>query len=202
MEMIIDRLADELGEEDAVLLEQHIAECRACAAEERRLGRLLQASVPREEWPEDSGLENRLASALQGLAAAAPVSAAINAKRLPVPHRIVHWLRHFLKPVGRPVPAYAVLSLTLVGITAGFWIGQASIPDNMAGLNQGPAWVVPNDLPQGDTRGGRPETQRGGAEQHFAQATLAYWPIDSVTQFAQTPRDAISLAVAFQPDSL
>jgi len=59
-EMIIDRLADELNEEDSILLEQHLAECEACRREEQMVACLFESACPTEEWPIDVRMEDAL----------------------------------------------------------------------------------------------------------------------------------------------
>ncbi|MBU1701127.1 MAG: zf-HC2 domain-containing protein [Candidatus Eisenbacteria bacterium] len=202
-DLIIDRLADELGEEDAVLLEQHLADCADCTKEEQRLSRLLHAVLPREEWPEKSAIEDRLAAVLRQRTAAWAPAASAPAGSSALRRRISQGAQQFLLLFRQPMPIYAVFSLVLLAVTTGFWIGHASVPDGSAELYREPVWLSPEDLPPSEQGRGMPvavpTAERDG---NNAGLALVHWPMDSETRFSQTPTDAISLDIAFQPDSL
>ncbi|MBD3236439.1 MAG: hypothetical protein GF330_07035 [Candidatus Eisenbacteria bacterium] len=105
---IIDRIADELPEREAIELEQHLADCADCAAEAQRLERLLEATAPREEWIADARIEDRLLRHMRS-----------NRAR---PSLLVRWRAAWL----RPLPAYSLIVLGVIAIAGGFWLGQLS----------------------------------------------------------------------------
>lgn len=144
-EKLIDRLAGELSEEDTIQLEQHLAECSDCAEEERRLKHLLLSTVPREEWLADTAMEDRLVVELhrqrQGRArgqAEREHGSSADATR---------WTQRALPGfLRRPLPAYAALSVVLVALLAGFWLGHSNTRRTPGDRVDGPAWTVPPDI--------------------------------------------------------
>jgi anti-sigma factor RsiW len=109
-EAILDRVAGEAGEERAIAVEQHLAECAACAAEARRLERLLGAAAPRGECAADAEMENRLAAEL---------------RRRGARPRLAGWTI-----VWRwRVPAYGALAVALLGVAVGVRVGHRSAPE-------------------------------------------------------------------------
>ncbi len=112
--MIIDRLADELDEERAILLEQHLVECSSCKTEDRELRHLLGAAGPIENGTAGPGL---LASLLPEVrrnrqAVSESPRAAIG----------------FFGRLRFSFPAYAAVLLALGTAAAGFWIGRSHSP--------------------------------------------------------------------------
>ena len=105
-EEIIDRVAGEIGEERAIQLEQHLAECAACTAEMQRLERLIDSTRIRDDGPVDPGTEDRLVGALQRQ----------HAWREPASWWEALWQRR--------VPAYAIVAVALIGVMAGTQLGR------------------------------------------------------------------------------
>jgi anti-sigma factor RsiW len=107
-EELIDRLAGEISEERAIRLEQHLAECRACTEEMRRLERLVESTRSREEWTADSQLEERLVGTLRRQHAAQASGS---------------WWAALWQ---RRVPAYAIVGVALMGVIAGMQLNRPS----------------------------------------------------------------------------
>jgi anti-sigma factor RsiW len=126
-EMLIDRLAGELDEEDSVLLEQHLDECPGCREEEQRLQEILEAQKTGPEWaPREgmlSGLLARMRLEVAGIPDRPPVPAAAGRPRI---GRRFTGVFGFL---GRPLPSYAALVLVLAATGGGFWIGRLDRTD-------------------------------------------------------------------------
>jgi len=152
-EKLIDRLAGELSQEDTIQLEQHLAECSDCAEEERRLRHLLLSTVPREEWLADTAMEDRLVAELQRQREA-PVREQAEREHkndaYATPRTrtaVARWMQRALPGfLRRPLPAYAALSVVLVALLAGFWLGHSNTHGTPADRADGPVWTVPPDL--------------------------------------------------------
>jgi anti-sigma factor RsiW len=59
-ETLIDLLAGELSEEEAVVVEQHLAECRACRAEMNALALMTHPFLSEESWQPDAAMADRI----------------------------------------------------------------------------------------------------------------------------------------------
>lgn len=103
---IIDRVAGEIGEERAIQLEQHLAECAACTEEMCRLERLIDSTRVRDDGAIDPGMEDRLVGALRRQ----------HASRAPASWWAALWQRR--------VPAYAIVAVALIGMIAGTQLGR------------------------------------------------------------------------------
>jgi anti-sigma factor RsiW len=174
-ERIIDHLAHELGEEDAVALEQHLAECPACAEEARRLSDAVEAAAPRREWTVDQRLESRLLTA-------ARAQSRRRGGRPSWTHRIEASLAAFAR---RPFPAYAIVPLLVFTLASGVWLGRST------GREGG---SVPSGLSPSTALSRTSTAHRSTiAPDHARQAGQ---------RFEVTPSDAIALATAVEHDSL
>jgi anti-sigma factor RsiW len=98
---IVDRLADEIGEERAIRLEQHLAECPACAEEMQRLARVCAVDRPAEVAPSRARMEEELVRELR--------------RRHAEPWWAALWRRR--------VPAYLTLGVALAAALAGAQFG-------------------------------------------------------------------------------
>ncbi len=171
---IIDRLADELGEDDSVLLEQHLAECPTCTQEERRLRVLFDAAAVREEWVPDPAIETRLLAMLR---------ARDRRERRP---SILRW----------PLPSYAALSFAAIALVAGLWLGHSIVPGRQVPQGE-PSSTTPSDFtPAGESPGGAPVR-----EDSWLASTAAGDGYQTAEGFTITPSDAIGLGQV-EPDSL
>jgi hypothetical protein len=112
--LIIDRHADALQEEQAVLLEQHIVECPTCAAEDREVHRILAAAGPEGMVSPDPALLARLLPEVR--------------RNRRVPSAQTRGVRVGIARLAIPFPAYAALALAIATASAGFWIGRAHSP--------------------------------------------------------------------------
>lgn len=108
--MITDRLADELGEEDAVGLEQHLADCTACLQESEKLRTLFAAAAKPSGWSPGAAMEESLLGAMR---TGGDRSAAHDTGR-----RWTTLLRF-------PMPSYAAMALIAVAVGIGFWAGRS-----------------------------------------------------------------------------
>jgi anti-sigma factor RsiW len=116
-EAILDRVAGEASEETAIAVEQHLAECAACAEEARRLARLMEAACPRAEWVAGSEMEERLVRAL---------------RPRPSPWTALWRWR---------VPAYAVLGVALVSAAIGTRVAHRARPE-VAATSEPAPWLA------------------------------------------------------------
>jgi len=188
---IIDRLADELGEEDAIALEQHLADCPGCAAEETAVSRVLAAAGSPMEWVPGNRMEERL---LDELGRLRPIQVAASGtflgRRIPRPMK-----------GSRSVPAFAAATLAFLALAGGFWAGSVErsfreMVDPTAGPHD--AEISPKETVRpldGDGDGG------GGGDGDVALARVQGW-ITSVRGFSGTPADGVYICRAFFPDSL
>ena len=131
-EALIDHLAGELPEEEAVLLEQHLAECETCRREERSLSGILASPPEAVGSPQADGCrpatETMPAGQATDPAGAEPAwmrrvlaSGAAASARGPGSGGfplVLSWFR-------RPLPAYAVVLLLLLAAGVGLWLGRA-----------------------------------------------------------------------------
>jgi hypothetical protein len=200
--MIIDRLANELGEEDAVLLEQHLSDCESCMREARTLaGVLTKASGPME-WTADPVLEERLLAALGprpaeahrgGLAASADrpsLLAALAGIRLR--------------------PSFSVgtaIALVLIAAAAGFWTGRVrpgSPVPRASGVVQD--WIEApadaNRMPAPESGSGGPATDLLVSSPSFARASPDEPGEAAGVNFVPAQSDAIVLPDQMLADSL
>lgn len=180
-EKIIDRIADELHDSEAIRLEQHLAECPACTSELERLQQLLEAAVPREEWAGDSGLEERLVAEMRTL------------------HRRPDSAERWRTFWQRPLPAYSLVVMALIALVGGFWMGQTprSDPQSAApSAGSAPTIIPPAISPTGQAI----------AEESVALATAL--PERSAAarstraRFVAVPSDAFGWERSSAPDSL
>jgi len=136
-EMLIDRLTDELTEEDSILLEQHLTTCHRCREDERRLRRLVEPRE-RDEWRPDRLWEERMRARMASMLQAekrAPDSR--RSQREPGDRRaqggtrpresrsILTFLPALLR---RSLPTYAAAALALITAAGGLWAGRALPP--------------------------------------------------------------------------
>ncbi|MCK4412412.1 MAG: zf-HC2 domain-containing protein [Candidatus Eisenbacteria sp.] len=200
-DIIVDLLAGELDEEQAIQAEQHIAECDACAEEERLLRATLSAAAPPVEGIPSMRLRERV---LETFRRHQPEPAAAIAATPSLGGR----LRHLL---ARPLPTYAAASLAVLALLAGLWLA-------------GPGGIVPGSLAPGIDRQTAPgagfdggssspdppgwisaPSDTGGAETPRGENLAIHLPRASrtlETRFVSTPSDAIAPRWSITPDSL
>jgi anti-sigma factor RsiW len=116
-EAILERVAGEASEETAIAVEQHLAECAACAEEARRLALLLEATGPGEAWTAGSQMEERLVRELR--------------PRVGAWTALWRWR----------VPAYAVLGVALVSAAIGARVAHRARPEVTATSEPAP-WLA------------------------------------------------------------
>jgi anti-sigma factor RsiW len=107
-EQLIDHLAGELEETEAILVEQHLAECADCRGEAREMERILAAQASGEEWCPDPALADSL----------------WRRSRVVRPSRSQGERRSLFRFVLRPLPAYAALLLMVAALAAGILMGR------------------------------------------------------------------------------
>ena len=117
-ELLIDRLAGELAEDEAALLEQHLARCAHCRREEKRIAALLAAPAsdgwsPGAEWPRRILDQAHRMRTHEG-PARDPRSVAASAL---FRARVAGLFR-------RAVPVYAVLAIAVFCAVGGIWAGR------------------------------------------------------------------------------
>lgn len=125
--MLIDHLAGELSEEDAVLLEQHLAECRACRREAEAMNHLYKSATAERVAVGDRGLEDRLVAALRR-------------EHAPAPRR--SWWALFAA-LRQPIPSQAMVVVACVCLVAGFWFGRLEPEVGLAPTGTEQAMLIP-----------------------------------------------------------
>jgi hypothetical protein len=174
-ERIIDSLANELGEEEAARVAEHVAGCAACAREARLARALVREAATGPEWCENPATRARLLEALRenrGGARRAAGGVAEDAPARGLAHRIASAL-------SRPIPAYAAIALVAVALVFGFAIG----PRRTAPSAPHAASPVPAPVSGGEPSG---ESRRPLAERRF-EVTGA----DAVRTREVFPRDSL-----------
>lgn len=133
-ETLVDLLEGELSEEEAVLVEQHLTECKTCRAEINALALFTHPFVSEEPWQPDAAMCDRVLRRAQtgGWAAAPP-----RPSGPPVPSvattgaRSRSSLRSFLQELPawctRPLPSYAAAGLAAVALLAGLVLGGGAV---------------------------------------------------------------------------
>jgi len=211
--MIIDRLADELSEEDAVLLEQHLGECESCMREAQVLTGVLRTAAEAEEWQPNPALEARLAAALHDLQAGAglqmatgvdPGAPTVRSAVPPAPRR--GWLASLANLGFRPLPFYAAAALVLVAAAAGFWTGRGQPGETATGTHRADAgWSqVPSDTSRMSVppAAGEPGTALLPSSPSFAAADPGARLRATSLQFVTVRSDAVDLPGLMLADSL
>jgi anti-sigma factor RsiW len=122
-EAIIDRLADELSEAEAIRLEQHLSDCPSCAAREGEYRRVVAAMAGGGLSSIDPGSEDRLLRELRALSSETRRRDRSGAGGL---RQRVHFLL-------RPIPVYAALALVLGACLSGAWLGRETGPGSIRG---------------------------------------------------------------------
>jgi hypothetical protein len=130
--LLIDHLADELPEKQAVLLEQHLASCKACGDEARVLQRIAvrpqEGGDPQRAVPEResrllvetvirSARERRFDRRIERRGARGFPS-----EGDPEAPRVLRWI----VSLRRPLPSYAVLMLVLAAAWGGMLVGRTT----------------------------------------------------------------------------
>jgi hypothetical protein len=178
--LILDRLTDELDEDQAVRLEQHLAQCEECAQEEQRVRSLLDAAVPRKEWTPEPSMEDRLLREMRSHRA----RTGARFQRTPVKSPSPHWWASLRDVMRHRVPVYAAVAALIVAVGSAFWLGNAT---------QNPA---DSTFPMG-TAPSRVEDRDPGQESlPDEQESFAFLRREFQREqvFATTPADAISWA--------
>ena len=198
-DMLIDHIADELTEEERILLEQHLAECTDCAAEEHRLRRTVEATTPGEIGEVRPATETHLLAAFRERAAAlAPghgkqASASGRQRTGNLWQRITRsgFALHILR---RPVPSYAAVLLLIAAITTGFWMGRSNRTDSLPRGSHEPVRPAIRQLvPDTDALEDALAVVRIPGDDSLDQASGSLWGERSAVRFATTPSDAIGL---------
>jgi len=198
--LIVDRLADELAENEAVLLEQHLAECVDCAAEEHRLRHLLRSYASQEEYTTAPSIEERL---LEHMRARTREDGSLRAEAAPRPaDGDRRWWKRLPNLFLRPIPAYVAMVLIAGAALTGLWFGRGGEARPESGRAAEPG----RSAPQAPIRG-------TGPEERFARADHPSSDLSSTgnrresrypgpMRFVTTPSDAVSLAEVTSPDTL
>jgi anti-sigma factor RsiW len=121
IDLLVDRSANELDEEETILLEQHLADCPACRSEAFQLGRILAPEEPRTDYRPALDMERRIwAQRRRELG-----SDAGSRPRRPL---------RLLLPFTRQIPVYWAASAAVFAVLVGLWVGQRGVhPSQGAG---------------------------------------------------------------------
>jgi hypothetical protein len=198
-ELMIDLLVDELEEDQRIQLEQHLADCPSCTAEERRLRGLLQLSFAPESYEVDPVIEARLLERVQLGRTRERSMRGRGDDQARAKNRGGWTLLPRL--FARPIPAYAVLLLMLGAILAGIWAGHGERMSLEGDRATRPSPAL--DTPDGVSRppDGLAGTEHGSAPGRV-ELRAAGWMAERDVAFAIAPSDAIALARAISPDTL
>lgn len=181
-ESILDRLADELDEEQSIRLEQHLAQCEDCAHEEQRLQKLLSTTAPRREWTPEPSMEDRLLKEMRGLAGRTPSRWRAHS---PARRSSGRWMDSLRNILGHRIPAYAAVAALVVAIASGFWIGNTT---RSPAEPPGPMGTAPTQLEAPD------DLAEPAAHDRLSFAALRRDMQGDHELFATTPADAMSWA--------
>jgi anti-sigma factor RsiW len=125
-EKIIETLAGELADDEAILLEQHLAECASCRREELALRSLAAATREGDAWRESPRLRATLVAELRSVTGRSKGARALDARGVePGP------LRRLMAALERPIAAYAAILLVVAGAGAGFRLGEMRVRDRV-----------------------------------------------------------------------
>jgi hypothetical protein len=200
-EMVIDRLAGELGEEDSILLEQHLAECPRCRQEEIRLRELLDAQRRQEDGTPGEGMLARLLDVMRGGTEREP------RLEIPIPQSGrragSHASFNLAALFRRPLPSYAALLLVFMAMGGGIWIGRSAQPESTSAWrpSQSPAPpAVGHPTEATDSPSLPPAT--GAAGDHLADASVPGRDGSSFAGFVSARPDAMDLPMSVPRDSL
>jgi hypothetical protein len=221
---IIDRLADELEEDDAIMLEQHLADCAACAGEERRLRLILQCAKEERAAIADgeaecmpdvtqhaagAAMEERLvailreqrqAAAREGIARRDAEAAGLG--RPPSGERAAGFRsRNPLRILITPVPALAALALVCIAAFGGLWFGKqhAVQTDRRISTETG---RLPGEepTPPRDSQDRLAEARRGTSGTPVV--AMPREQRQTAVAFVSAPVDAFALSSAVERDTL
>jgi anti-sigma factor RsiW len=151
-ETLIDLFGGELAEDEAVMVEQHLAECAACRAEMNALAVTTRPFASEESWQPDAAMADRVLlrakangwgakpqafadvatreSTTRGREEApTPAMLPLAEERPPRASRIVE-----RSPLGmlfawmvRPLPSYATFGVALGALVVGLWLGSGVV---------------------------------------------------------------------------
>jgi len=207
-EMLIDHIADELTEEQRILLEQHFAECSGCVAEEHRLRTAIEATDPGDVGEARPATEACLLAAFRERATAAASgcgeqeSARGRRRTGNLWQRITH-SGFSVFSLRRSIPSYAAVPLFIAAIAAGFWAGRS---DRTSSLPHGshesvrPAIHQPNR--DTDALEDALAVVRIPGDDSLARSSGDFRQIRSAVRFSTTPADAIGLERVTLRDTL
>jgi len=199
MPKLYDLAAQELDCEEAILLEQHLAECPRCRAEQEALETILITRAEAEEWTPDLEDARRLfASVAPGIGrseddADRAVRELSPARRAQTSGTLRARLSSLAGFVRRPLPSYAAAGLLVAGILLGTWTGGSGGVALLARrlFSDRPSPPAANELPAALDGG----ASRAGAPQASPlPGSLA--PADSPTDSLSPPAERYSLADA------
>jgi hypothetical protein len=117
---ILDDVVDELPDEDAILLEQHLGECQACGLLMERTRAMLdgwsESAAPSQEFSANPVLEEELLRRVRVFERRAGIATPGKRPQMPEPlWRRISWMTL------RPIPAYAVAILIVASCLLGIW---------------------------------------------------------------------------------
>jgi anti-sigma factor RsiW len=115
-ETLIDLVAGELTEDEAVRVEQHLAECAPCRTEMNALALMTHPFVSEESWQPDAAMADRvLARAEAGGWGPSPALPSASSAR--------SWLLVPFSWIRRPLPSYATVGFALLALAVGLFLG-------------------------------------------------------------------------------
>lgn len=206
-EMLIDHIADELAEEEKILLEQHLAECSGCTAEERQLRRAIEATTPADVGEVHPATETSLLATFREHAA--PPSehgkqdSEIGRKRAENLWQKIRRSGSFLRALRRPMPSYATVLLLFAAIAAGFWMGPSDQPGSLQrGSNEPIRPAIHQPIRDTDALEDALAVVRIPDDDSLARSSGSFRQDRSALRFATTPSDAMELVWVTLRDTL
>jgi anti-sigma factor RsiW len=162
IDLLVDRSANELDEEETILLEQHLADCPMCRSEELHLGRILAPEEPQRAYRPAPDMERRIWAQWR---------LELGSDTGSRPQRPFWPMLSFT----RRVPLCWAATATIFAILVGLWVGQRG-----AHPSQGAGGLPPS----------RPErfTPLEDSRPPVAFATI---PGDAMSLSRPTPRDTL-----------
>ncbi len=128
IDLLVDRSANELDEEQTILLEQHLADCPECRSEELRLSRILTLEERGGAYRPAPFMEQRIWARWQ----LEQESDARSGTRWQLEHDSdagsgTRRPLRLKRPFTRQVPVYVAATVAILAVLAGLWMGQRGI---------------------------------------------------------------------------
>lgn len=207
-EMLIDHIADELTEEDRILLEQHLAECTDCAAEEKQLRAAIEATTPADAGEVRPETEAALMTAFRERATTPATGhgeqeSASGSQRTGNLWQRIRRSGSFIRMLRHPMPSYATVLLLFAAIATGFWMGRSDRSSSLPrGAHEPILPAIHQPIRDTDALEDALAVVRIPEDDSLSRSSAGLRQDKSVVRFATTPSDAIGIERGSLRDTL